>query len=44
MPAAKYIVEEREQLLQLMWRGKPAGRKVAHARILLKADEGLTER
>jgi transposase len=48
MPAAKYIVdltvEEREQLLQLIRRGKPAARKVARARILLKADAGLTDR
>jgi transposase len=47
MPAAKYIVDltadERETLLQLIRRGKPAARKVTRARILLKADEGLTD-
>src|SRR5919106_2897420 len=47
MPAAKYIVdltvEEREQLLQLIRRGKPAARKIARARMLLKADAGLTD-
>lgn len=47
MPAAKYIVDltadERENLLQLIRRGKPAARKVTRARILLKADEGLTD-
>ena len=43
---AKYEVdltpEERGQLLQLTRRGKTAVRRVARARILLKADEGLT--
>lgn len=38
----KYVVtltdEEREQLTQLISRGKGAARKLAHARILLKAD------
>jgi transposase len=47
MPAAKYIVDltadERENLLQLIRRGKPAARKVTRARILLKADEGRTD-
>ena len=47
MPAKKYIVdlsnEEREQLLTLMSHGKPSARKVTRARILLKADEGLTD-
>jgi transposase len=47
MPAAKYIValqaEEREYLLQLIRQGKPAARKITRARILLKADEGLTD-
>jgi transposase len=47
MPAAKYIVdltpEEREHLLRLMRRGKPAARKVTRARILLEADAGLTD-
>lgn len=47
MPAKKYIVdlseEEREQLQQLIRRGKPAARTVTRARILLKADEGCSD-
>jgi transposase len=47
MPAAKYMVdlqaEERASLLQLIRRGQPAARKGTRARILLKADEGLTD-
>lgn len=47
MPAKKYIVDlsadEREQLLQLIRRGKPSARKVTRARILLKAADGLTD-
>jgi transposase len=47
MPASKYIVdltdEEREQLLQLLRKGKSAARKLTRARILLKADEQLTD-
>lgn len=47
MPAPKYIVDlqaaEREHLLDLIRRGKPATRKVTRARILLKADERLTD-
>ena len=47
MPAIKYIVdvtdEEREQLLQLLRKGKSAARKLTRARILLKADEQLTD-
>ncbi len=43
----KYIVDlasdERDQLLQLIRRGKPSARKVTRARILLKADEGLAD-
>lgn len=43
----KYIVdltaEERDTLLHLTRSGKPAARKVTRARILLKADEGLTD-
>jgi hypothetical protein len=35
--------EEREQLLRLICKGKGAARKLARARILLKADEGLTD-
>jgi len=45
MPAPKYIVnltpDERDQLLQLIRRGKESARKLTRARILLKADEGL---
>ncbi len=44
MMAKKYRVtltaEERASLEQLIGRGKAAARKLAHARILLKADEG----
>ena len=47
MPAAKYIVElkaaERAQLLELLRRGKTSARKMTRARILLKADERLTD-
>lgn len=47
MPAIKYIVDltdqEREELLQLIRRGKPAARKVTRARILLKAAEGWSD-
>jgi len=47
MPAIKYTVdltdEEGEQLHQLIRRGKPAARKVARARILLKANEGMSD-
>ena len=47
MPAAKYIVElgsnERAQLLGLLRGGKTSARKMARARILLKADERLTD-
>lgn len=47
MPAAKYIVElgsdERAQLLGLLRGGKTSARKIARARILLKADERLTD-
>jgi len=47
LPAKKYIVDlttdEREQLLQLIRRGKPSARKVTRARILLQAAEGLTD-
>ena len=47
MPAAKYIVDltqdEREQLLQLLGKGKHSARKLTRARILLKADEGLND-
>lgn len=45
MPAIKYVVDlsadERDQLLQLIHRGKPAARKVNRAHILLKAADGL---
>ena len=47
MPKKKYIVdltaEEREQLLQLVRRGKTSSRKVTRARILLKANDRLTD-
>ncbi len=47
MPAIKYIVdlieEEREQLLQLIRKGKDSARKLARARILLEADEGRSD-
>jgi transposase len=47
MPAIKYIVnltqEEREQLLQFIRKGTSSARKLARARILLKADEGLSD-
>jgi len=47
LPAKKYLVDltadEREQLLQLIRKGKPSARKVTRARILLKADEGFTD-
>lgn len=35
--------EEREELVRLTTTGRHAARKVAHARILLKADEGLLD-
>jgi hypothetical protein len=47
MPAAKYIVEltadEREQLRAIIRRGNNATRKITRARILLKAEERLTD-
>lgn len=47
MPAAKYIVdlsdEERAQLLGFIAKGKTSARKLARARVLLKADEGLAD-
>ena len=47
MPTAKYIVdlsaEERDQLHQLIRRGKPSARRVIRARILLKAAEHFTD-
>jgi transposase len=47
MPAAKYIVEltadEREELLAIIRRGKTLARKITRARILLKADQRLTD-
>jgi transposase len=47
MPATKYIVdlseEEREQLLQLTRKGSSSARKLTRARILLKANEGMTD-
>ena len=47
MPAKKYRVEltaeERQTLLGLIRTGKSAARQVTRARILLKADEGLSD-
>lgn len=47
MPKKKYIVDlsadEREQLQQLIRRGKASSRKLTRARILLKAAEGFTD-
>jgi transposase len=45
LPVKKYIIrltpEERTQLLQMVRSGKAAARTLLHARILLKADDGL---
>jgi len=47
MPKKKYLVDlsvdEREQLLQLVRRGKHSSRKVTRARILLLAAKGATD-
>jgi transposase len=47
MPKKKYVVdlsaEERTTLEQLLQRGKSNARKLTRARILLQADEGLTD-
>ena len=47
MPAKKYIVdltaEEREELLKLIKQGEAKARRLNRARILLKADEGLSD-
>ncbi|GAC1446670.1 MAG: hypothetical protein NVSMB56_07560 [Pyrinomonadaceae bacterium] len=47
MPKKKYIVDlstdEREQLSQLVRRGKHSSRKVTRARILLLASDGATD-
>jgi DNA-directed RNA polymerase specialized sigma24 family protein len=47
MPRKKYVVdltaEERTTLEQLVQRGKSSARKLTRARILLQADEGLTD-
>lgn len=47
MGVMKYVVdlseEEREQLQRLISRGKVSAREAARARVLLKADEGLTD-
>jgi transposase len=47
MPRKKYVVdltaEERSTLEQLVHRGKSSARKLTRARILLQADEGLTD-
>ena len=48
LAAKKYIIDltadEREHLLQLIRRGKHSSRKVMRARILIKADEGFTDK
>ena len=48
MPALKYKVElnesERTQLKEIANRGETSARKVKRALVLLKADEGLTDR
>lgn len=47
MPKKKYVVdltaEERTTLEQLLQKGKSRARKLTRARILLQADEGLTD-
>jgi transposase len=47
MHRARYIVgltdKEREQLHQLVRRGKAPARRITRARVLLKADEGCTD-
>lgn len=47
MPRKKYVVdlsaEERTTLKQLLQRGKSSARKLTRARLLLQADEGLTD-
>ena len=47
MPAKKYVVdlsaEEREELSEVIRKGKPGARKMKRAQILLKADEGLKD-
>jgi transposase len=47
MPKKKYIVDlsadEREQLQQLLRRGKTSSRKLTRARVLLKAADGFTD-
>lgn len=47
MAAVKYIVdltmEERDSLQRLIRRAKPAARQTIRARVLLKADQGLTD-
>jgi len=47
MPKKKYIIDlsadEREQLQQLIRRGKSSTRKLTRARVLLKASDGFTD-
>jgi transposase len=47
MPKKKYLIDlsadEREQLQQLIRRGKTSSRKLTRARILLKAEAGFTD-
>jgi transposase len=48
MPAKKYIVnldaDERQQLLEITSKGQIGARKMKRAQILLKADEGWTDK
>jgi len=47
MPKKKYVIDlsadEREQLQQLIRRGKTSSRKLIRARVLLKASDGFTD-
>jgi len=47
MPAAKYILklsaDEREKLLAITRLGKSSARRITRARILLKADQRLSD-
>jgi transposase len=47
MPKKQYVVDlstdEREQLQQLLRRGKASARKLTRARVLLKSADGLTD-
>jgi len=47
MPTIKYVVKltakQRQELIELTRRGKHSARKIARARILLKAEDGLSD-